>query len=48
MFARVSECGYGPLVAGPEGATALVIFADSNWEGIPLGKGQATPWAPTR
>ena len=31
--------GYGPLVAGPEGATVLVIFADSNWEGIPLGKG---------
>ena len=31
--------GYGPLVAGPEGATVLVIFADSQWPGIPLGKG---------
>ena len=31
--------GYGPLVAGPEGATVLVIFADGRWPGIPLGRG---------
>ena len=35
----LANSGYGPLEAGPEGATVLVIFADSNWEGIPLGKG---------
>ena len=30
--------GYGPLVAGPEGASVLVIFADGRWPGIALGK----------
>ncbi|MGI9622344.1 MAG: hypothetical protein ACR2PK_05855 [Acidimicrobiales bacterium] len=30
--------GYGPLVAGPEGASVLVIFANGKWPGIPLGK----------
>lgn len=30
--------GYGPLVAGPEGAGVLVIFANGRWPGIPLGK----------
>jgi hypothetical protein len=30
--------GYGPLVAGPEGASVLVIFADGRWPGITLGK----------
>jgi hypothetical protein len=30
--------GYGPLVAGPEGARVLVIFATGRWPGIPLGK----------
>lgn len=30
--------GYGPLVAGPEGARVLVIFATGEWPGIPLGK----------
>jgi hypothetical protein len=30
--------GYGPLVAGPEGASVLVIFATGRWPGIPLGK----------
>jgi quercetin dioxygenase-like cupin family protein len=29
--------GYGPLIAGPEGATVLVIFADGRWRGIPKG-----------
>jgi hypothetical protein len=29
--------GYGPLVAGPEGASVLVIFANGRWPGIPLG-----------
>ena len=28
--------GYGPLVAGPEGASVLVIFATGAWPGIPL------------
>ena len=28
--------GYGPLVAGPDGASVLVIFATGNWQGIPL------------
>ena len=31
--------GYGPLVAGPEGATVLVIFANGQCPGIPIGKG---------
>ena len=30
--------GYGPLVAGPEGASGLVIFADGRWPGVTLGK----------
>ena len=29
--------GYGPLVAGPEGASVLVIFATGDWPAIPLG-----------
>ena len=28
--------GYGPLVAGPEGARVLIVFANSHWHGIPL------------
>lgn len=27
---------YGPLIAGPEGCTFLVIFADSRWHPIPV------------
>jgi hypothetical protein len=30
--------GYGPLVAGPEGASVLVIFSTGEWPGITLGK----------
>ena len=30
--------GYGPRVAGPEGASVLVIFADGRWPGVTLGK----------
>ena len=30
--------GYGPLVAGPEGASVLVIFATGEWPGITLGR----------
>jgi hypothetical protein len=30
--------GYGPLVAGPEGATVLFIFADGRWPAITIGK----------
>jgi hypothetical protein len=28
----------GDIVAGPDGARILVIFANGNWPGIPLGK----------
>jgi len=29
--------GYGPLEAGPEGATVLFMFADGRWPAITLG-----------
>jgi hypothetical protein len=29
--------GYGPLVAGPEGATVLFIFADGRWPAVTIG-----------
>tara|TARA_A200000159_G_scaffold132931_1_gene130761 strand:- start:72 stop:554 length:483 start_codon:yes stop_codon:yes gene_type:complete len=34
--------GYGPLIAGPEGATVLVIFADGNWPAIGIGAGDGS------
>jgi hypothetical protein len=38
---RVAKAGtaYGPLVAGPEGCTVLVIFKTGAWPAIPLAKG---------
>lgn len=30
--------GYGPLVAGPEGATVLFMFRDGRWPAITIGK----------
>ena len=30
--------GYGPLVAGPEGATVLFIFADGRWPAVTIGR----------
>ena len=30
--------GYGPLIAGPEGATVLFIFADGRWPAVTIGK----------
>ena len=30
---------YGPLIAGPEGVTVLVIFADGNWPAVTVGAG---------
>ena len=30
--------GYGPLVAGPEGATVLFVFRDGRWPAITIGK----------
>ncbi|NIP15049.1 MAG: hypothetical protein GWM88_10160 [Pseudomonadales bacterium] len=30
--------GYGPLVAGEEGATVLVIFADGKWPAVTIGR----------
>lgn len=34
--------GYGPLIAGPEGVTVLVIFADGNWPAVTLGTGDGS------
>tara|TARA_B100001996_G_scaffold164145_1_gene125156 strand:- start:1001 stop:1480 length:480 start_codon:yes stop_codon:yes gene_type:complete len=34
--------GYGPLIAGPEGASILVIFADGNWPAISIGAGDGS------
>ncbi len=34
--------GYGPLIAGPEGALVLVIFADGNWPAISIGAGDGS------
>jgi hypothetical protein len=34
--------GYGPLIAGPEGVTVLVIFADGNWPAITIGTGDGS------
>jgi hypothetical protein len=38
---RVAKAGtaYGPLIAGPEGCSVLVIFLDGRWPAIPLAKG---------
>ena len=33
---------YGPLIAGPEGVTVLVIFADGNWPAITVGAGDGS------
>lgn len=30
--------GYGPLVAGPEGATVLFMFRDGRWPAVTIGK----------
>lgn len=30
--------GYGPLLAGPEGATVLFVFSDGRWPAITIGK----------
>jgi len=32
----LANAGYGPLVAGPDGASVLVIFATSDWPAVPL------------
>lgn len=34
----IANRGYGPLLAGPEGATILFVFANGNWPALPLGK----------
>ncbi len=34
--------GYGPLIAGPEGVTVLVIFADGNWPPLTIGAGDGS------
>ena len=34
--------GYGPLIAGPEGVTVLVIFADGHWPAVTIGKGDGS------
>ena len=33
---------YGPLIAGPEGVTVLVIFANGNWPAIPVAAGDGS------
>jgi hypothetical protein len=33
---------YGPLIAGDDGVTVLVIFANGNWPAIMLGKGDGS------
>lgn len=33
---------YGPLIAGPEGVTVLIIFADGNWPAIQVGAGDGS------
>ena len=35
----MADQAYGPLIAGPEGVTVLVIFADGHWPAIPVGAG---------
>lgn len=41
---RIAKAGtaYGPLIAGPEGCTVLVIFTAGNCPARPLAKGDAT------
>lgn len=34
--------GYGPLIAGPEGVTVLVIFADGHWPPVQIGAGDGS------
>ena len=34
--------GYGPLVAGPEGATVLFMFEDSRWPALTIGNNDGT------
>ena len=36
---------YGPLIAGPDGATVLVIFADGRWPAIEVGAGDGSTLA---
>jgi hypothetical protein len=33
---------YGPLIAGPEGATVLIMFADGKWPAIQVGAGDGS------
>jgi len=33
---------YGPLIAGSEGVTVLIIFADGNWPAIQVGAGDGS------
>lgn len=34
--------GYGPLIAGPEGVTVLVLFANGHWTPIQIGGGDGS------
>ncbi len=34
--------GYGPLIAGPEGVTVLIMFANGNWPPIQIGAGDGS------
>jgi hypothetical protein len=34
--------GYGPLIAGPEGVTVLVLFANGHWTPTQIGAGDGS------
>jgi len=34
--------GYGPLIAGPDGVTVLVIFANGHWPAVQIGAGDGS------
>jgi len=38
----LAQKAYGPLIAGPEGVTVLVIFANGNWPAIEVGAGDGS------
>jgi hypothetical protein len=40
---RIAKAGtaYGPLIAGPEGCSVLVIFTGGDWPAVPLAKGDS-------
>jgi len=35
-----AHTAYGPLEAGPEGCTVMVVFRDGHWPAVPIGEGK--------